>query len=185
MAEFPLHIKLQKAGYGVRVISVVVVFSEVGGVVCASSMPAQNLVDRHSLKIFNMEPTNISSNNSRQELMSGGDECDSLRTPLTSVADIAGNRTRRCCYRISVGEWLTIIILCYVNLINYMDRFTIAGKATVYMYFSVDSFVGYDVFRSHVRNYWLTVLEAEIFLSTRHCCLCCDIYNFFCTRYML
>jgi len=113
---------------------VVVVFSEVGGVVCALSMPAQNLVDRHSLKILNMEPTNI-SNNSHEELMSGGDECDSLKTvpSLTSVAEIAGNRTRRCCYRISVGEWLTIIILCYVNLINYMDRFTIAGKATIYI----------------------------------------------------
>lgn len=113
----------------------VLVLSEVVGEVCASSMPAQNLVDRHSLKILNMEPTNIPSNNSHQELMSGGDECDSLRTvpSLTSVADIAGNRTRRCCYRISVGEWLTIIILCYVNLINYMDRFTIAGKAPVYI----------------------------------------------------
>lgn len=146
---------------------------------CASSMPAQNLVDRHSLKILNMEPTNIPSNNSHQELMSGGDECDSLRTvpSLTSVADIAGNRTQRCCYRISVGEWLTIIILCYVNLINYMDRFTIAGKAT--LYFSVDSVIGYGVSRSHVRNYWLTVLEAEISLSTRHSCLCCDIYKLF------
>lgn len=128
-----VHIKQQKAGHGVRVPSVIVVFVEVVGVVCASHMPAQNLVDRHSLKILNMEPTNIPSNNSHQELMSGGDECDSLRTipSLTSVADIAGNRTRRCCYRRSVGEWLTIIILCYVNLINYMDRFTIAGKATV------------------------------------------------------
>lgn len=113
----------------------VVAFSEFGGVQCASSMPAQNLVDRHTLKILNMEPTNIPSNNSHQELISGGDECDSLRTDpsVTSVADIAGNRTRRCCYRTSVGEWLTIIILCYVNLINYMDRFTIAGKATVYI----------------------------------------------------
>lgn len=112
-----------------------VVFSVLVVVVCASSMPAQNLVDRHSLKILNMEPTNIPSNHSHQELISGGDECDSLRTvpSLTSVTDIAGNRTRRCGYRNAVGEWLTIIILCYVNLINYMDRFTIAGKATVYI----------------------------------------------------
>lgn len=103
--------------------------------VCTLSMPAQNLVDRHSLKILNMEPTNIPSNNSHQELMPGDDECDSLRTvpSLTSVADIAGNRTRRCGNRISVGECLTIIILCYVNLINYMDRFTIAGRVTVYI----------------------------------------------------
>lgn len=25
-------------------------------------------------------------------------------------------------------EWFTVIVLCFVNLINYMDRFTIAGK---------------------------------------------------------
>lgn len=24
-------------------------------------------------------------------------------------------------------QWFTVIVLCFVNLINYMDRFTIAG----------------------------------------------------------
>ncbi|XP_021921936.1 protein spinster isoform X2 [Zootermopsis nevadensis] len=91
-------------------------------------MPAQKFVKRHSLTILNMEPTNIPSNNSHQELMSDG-ECDSLKTvpSLTSIADGAGNRTGRCGYGISIREWLTIIILFLVNLINYMDRFTIAG----------------------------------------------------------
>lgn len=30
----------------------------------------------------------------------------------------------------SIGkrEWFTVSVLCFVNLINYMDRFTIAGK---------------------------------------------------------
>ena len=37
-----------------------------------------------------------------------------------------GSSSRRG--RISTGQWITVIILCYVNLINYMDRFTIAGK---------------------------------------------------------
>jgi hypothetical protein len=113
-------------------------------------MPAQKL-DRHSLKILNMEPTNIVSNNSHQELMSGGDECDSLKEvpSLTSIADGAG-RTGRRGYGVSVGEWLTIIILCYVNLINYMDRFTIAGKN---FYFSCWLNIGYDLFRSRVAYY--------------------------------
>jgi hypothetical protein len=92
-------------------------------------MPAQNLGDSHYLKNLNMEP--IPSNNSHQELISGSDECD--RTSLTSVTDSAGNSTRRCGYGISVRECLTIIILCFVNLINYMDRFTVAGKETVYI----------------------------------------------------
>lgn len=25
-------------------------------------------------------------------------------------------------------EWVSVFVLCYVNLINYMDRFTVAGK---------------------------------------------------------
>lgn len=29
---------------------------------------------------------------------------------------------------VSVSDWLTVGILCFVNLINYMDRFTVAGK---------------------------------------------------------
>lgn len=104
----------------------------VSAVSSVSSMPAQKLVDRHSLKILNMEPANIPSNNSHQELMSDGDECDSLKTvpSLTSIADGAGNMTGRRGFGMSMREWLTIIILCYVNLINYMDRFTIAGKGT-------------------------------------------------------
>jgi hypothetical protein len=92
-------------------------------------MPAQKL-DRHSLKILNMESSNVLSNDSHRELMAAGDECDSLKEvpSLTSITDGAGIRTGRRGYGISAGEWLTIIVLCYVNLINYMDRFTIAGK---------------------------------------------------------
>lgn len=29
---------------------------------------------------------------------------------------------------VSRSQWLTVTVLCFVNLINYMDRFTIAGK---------------------------------------------------------
>jgi hypothetical protein len=107
-------------------------------------MPAQKL-DRHSLKILNMEPANILSNDSHQELMSGGDECDSLKEvpSLTSMTDGAGNRPGRRGYSISVREWLTIIILCYVNLINYMDRFTIAGKNLYFIRWSRAGFGDY------------------------------------------
>lgn len=30
--------------------------------------------------------------------------------------------------RITGSQWFTVGVLCFVNLINYMDRFTIAGK---------------------------------------------------------
>jgi hypothetical protein len=29
---------------------------------------------------------------------------------------------------VSKKEWFTVSVLCFINLINYMDRFTIAGK---------------------------------------------------------
>ncbi|XP_072744334.1 protein spinster isoform X1 [Anoplolepis gracilipes] len=31
---------------------------------------------------------------------------------------------------ISTSDWITVIVLCFVNLINYMDRFTVAGILT-------------------------------------------------------
>ncbi|KAI9583606.1 hypothetical protein GQX74_005354 [Glossina fuscipes] len=32
---------------------------------------------------------------------------------------------------VSRSQWFTVIVLCFVNLINYMDRFTIAAKKFV------------------------------------------------------
>lgn len=29
---------------------------------------------------------------------------------------------------VKLHEWVSVSVLCYVNLINYMDRFTVAGK---------------------------------------------------------
>lgn len=30
---------------------------------------------------------------------------------------------------ISASDWITVAVLCFVNLINYMDRFTVAGES--------------------------------------------------------
>ncbi|KAJ9598502.1 hypothetical protein L9F63_010822, partial [Diploptera punctata] len=95
-------------------------FSMVGTVIAA-----QKLVDRHSLKILKMEPSNLPSNNSHQQLMTGDDDDD---TTVPSLTDSTGIRRGRFGTNVSMGEWLTIIVLCFVNLINYMDRFTVAGK---------------------------------------------------------
>jgi MFS transporter, Spinster family, sphingosine-1-phosphate transporter len=32
---------------------------------------------------------------------------------------------------VSSKEWFTVSVLCFINLINYMDRFTIAGKLKI------------------------------------------------------
>lgn len=34
---------------------------------------------------------------------------------------------------ITYSEWFAVGVLCFVNLINYMDRFTIAGKCGFYI----------------------------------------------------
>lgn len=96
-------------------------------------MPAQKYVDKHSLKILNMEPTGIPPNNSHQHLMNGEDydSMDTIVPPLTSNQQdprIGGKINSSV--SIPLLHWLTVIVLCYVNLINYMDRYTVAGMLT-------------------------------------------------------
>lgn len=83
-------------------------------------MPGQNIEKQSSqaFKLFNMAPT-LPSNNSSQQLMENAEENSEDITRNSSSQD---NRT------ISFKEWIIVIILCFVNLINYMDRFTLAGK---------------------------------------------------------
>lgn len=82
-------------------------------------MPAQKL-DKHSLKILNMEPSGITTNHSHQQLMSDSDSADvSSNEPKNSPITLKD---------VPMKQWITVVILCFVNLINYMDRFTIAGE---------------------------------------------------------
>lgn len=41
---------------------------------------------------------------------------------------------------IGYTEWFTVGVLCFVNLINYMDRFTIAGKSHLTFIYSIMGF---------------------------------------------
>ena len=105
-------------------------------------MPAQRLVDRHSLQILKMENASVSvlpPNNSNHRLVAE-DYLDSGNTASrngmihsNSSGDMVdssdtingGTTTRR---KMTKTEKITVGVLCFVNLINYMDRFTIAGK---------------------------------------------------------
>ncbi|KAL1140201.1 hypothetical protein AAG570_000133 [Ranatra chinensis] len=87
-------------------------------------MPAQKFPDKHSLKTLNMDqPVGIPSNVSQQYLMQ---ECEGAENGhnLNSRSD----RLSRMTSGVTMKQWITVIILCYVNLINYMDRYTIAGR---------------------------------------------------------
>ncbi|XP_067010806.1 protein spinster isoform X2 [Anabrus simplex] len=110
-------------------------------------MPAQKLDDRHSLKILTMEPMNLPSNNSHQQLMSTGEDSDSLDTTVPSLlgAGEGPGELPKCRGQrgVTPREMLTVAVLCFVNLINYMDRFTIAGiLPEIQQYFGVGDDLG-------------------------------------------
>lgn len=83
---------------------------------------------------------NLPSTNSSQQLMGGDAESVTTSLDASSTLDGAGcsDENKRPNSRnsrqydgfssITYSEWFTVGVLCFVNLINYMDRFTIAGK---------------------------------------------------------
>ncbi|XP_044758544.1 protein spinster isoform X2 [Coccinella septempunctata] len=85
-------------------------------------MPSEK-IERSSnlmLKQFKTMDVDIPQNHSQAELLhSGGDNTrntgESVEVEVKTFRDV------------TTREWIAIFILCFVNLINYMDRFTIAG----------------------------------------------------------
>uniref|UniRef100_A0A182WCD5 Major facilitator superfamily (MFS) profile domain-containing protein n=1 Tax=Anopheles minimus TaxID=112268 RepID=A0A182WCD5_9DIPT len=82
----------------------------------------------------------IPATNSQQRLMPADSDSVSssmdegeLRVPrgnpLDEDTDTATTTTTTMSASSGANAWFTVIVLCFVNLINYMDRFTIAGKS--------------------------------------------------------
>jgi hypothetical protein len=57
----------------------------------------------------------MTQNNSRAELVRSSEETKNTQSERT-IKDV------------KIREWIMVFILCFVNLINYMDRFTLAGN---------------------------------------------------------
>lgn len=82
----------------------------------------------------------IPATNSQQRLMpadsdsvsSSLDEADPEAPPgggrIRGLEDEDDAVTVASSQQVSTGAWFTVGVLCFVNLINYMDRFTIAGE---------------------------------------------------------
>lgn len=76
--------------------------------------------------------SNIPSTHSSQQLMQA--DTDSVNYSASDVEDqeqqkALNRETNTDSFRsISSKEWFTVGVLCFINLINYMDRFTIAGE---------------------------------------------------------
>ncbi|XP_039752935.1 protein spinster isoform X3 [Pararge aegeria] len=69
-----------------------------------------------------MDQSSITPNTSNQQLVINGDN-DSA----TALLHEKQSRRRITLSDVTFREYMTIGILCFVNLINYMDRFTLAG----------------------------------------------------------
>lgn len=118
---------------------------------------------------------NLTSTNSSQQLMGGDSE--SVTTSIAGSSTIDGrgasngslDTIKRPSSRtshqydgfatITRQEWFTVIVLCFVNLINYMDRFTIAGKKEFFFFSFLFSFSPKFIFASK-----LFILFAIVFV---------------------
>lgn len=122
----------------------------------SATMPSQQKTVAEPQTVVTGNPAGgkIPATNSQQRLMpadsdsvsSSLDEADLEALPHEGVGDGGGGGLRRhlpahhgdddgsavtvsssSTGRVSRTAWFTVIVLCFVNLINYMDRFTIAG----------------------------------------------------------
>lgn len=69
----------------------------------------------------------LPSTHSSQQLMPTTDS-ESVTTSLDDETSRRRSTASGGFCGISARNWFTVGVLCFVNLINYMDRFTIAGK---------------------------------------------------------
>lgn len=89
------------------------------------------------MAVGNTAGGNLPTTYSSQQLMSG--DAESVTTSLDAGSTLDSGRPNSRNSRqyatmgtIGYSEWFTVSVLCFVNLINYMDRFTIAGKFCVF-----------------------------------------------------
>lgn len=67
------------------------------------------------------QQTDVPNSTSSHQLIDD-DESVNSRQPIQSQISERSLKT------ITRTEWTTVLILCFINLINYMDRYTMAGK---------------------------------------------------------
>jgi hypothetical protein len=72
-------------------------------------------------------PTNFPSTHSSQQLMPSDSDsiCEDPRNTTEERTEEGSFGT------VKYKEWMCVITLCFINLINYMDRFTIAGESMI------------------------------------------------------
>uniref|UniRef100_A0A0P4WBV2 Major facilitator superfamily (MFS) profile domain-containing protein n=1 Tax=Scylla olivacea TaxID=85551 RepID=A0A0P4WBV2_SCYOL len=96
-------------------------------------MPPHNIQNRNSLKLTEMEEEGLRANLSHQELLPGEATAVTV-VPADGRGGGDGADPSSCessgpprGTSVTKGQLVVVIVLFYVNLINYMDRFTVAG----------------------------------------------------------
>lgn len=90
------------------------------GVLGGNSPTSRIPSNKSNQKLVNedyLENQGSSSRSSQQELSSSNN---------VSRGAVTESSNQKC--SLTKSQWLTVFVLVYVNLINYMDRFTLAGK---------------------------------------------------------
>ena len=126
LLPFDIHLQAGEGLVSLQSLLLLVVRFEIA----SAPMPAQN-PDKYSLQAINMDATATPDfkSESSQQLMTAelaGDDSQGSSTPPFPGDNLLLRHSVR--NTVSKAEWITVIILCYVNLINYMDRFTTAGE---------------------------------------------------------
>lgn len=91
-----------------------------------SSEPPEEIAEEQQAIMDHV--SSIPSTHSSQQLVGAdaesvlSDDAKSLSRRGRQVPESGGFRS------VSSKEWFTVGVLCFINLINYMDRFTIAGE---------------------------------------------------------
>jgi hypothetical protein len=100
---------------------------EIGGEGGPESAAAADMAESHV--------STIPSTHSSQHLMSPDSE--SVITEEDQKSLRRRSEPDQTFSSVTSTQWFTVAVLCFINLINYMDRFTIAGKSSylpIYFY---------------------------------------------------
>ena len=98
-----------------------------------ANMSAQQLIDHEvydrSLRNPNSrQDGKVSTDSSGSSSLSSSNTIiDGKPTPSDSSANSSSGENRTVQHHLTKRQIITVTILCFVNLINYMDRYTIAG----------------------------------------------------------
>lgn len=95
-----------------------------------NSSDSQEELSQEEQKDMAAHVSNIPSTHSSQQLMNA--DAESVLTEEDAKSISRRNRQAEASSgfaSVSAKEWFTVGVLCFINLINYMDRFTIAGES--------------------------------------------------------